>query len=205
MYPYEKYIGKISKTKSVDFGKKIMKLNWNISSFMLDSYIYQNDAGDLFYVNGVLQHPSVEYGNVPNNDRFHLVLAIPIKSKKLLVEYLNGDIEFSKIFNKSSSYSYVLKLSAPTYKRIWSDKEVEQATMCPVEKEKEVTRKVQLQLHEFKFIECKRCLTKTLPYICNPKTWFWKYELGKKFSFIFISDEEKKEIKQFIKDNKIKK
>ena len=89
MYKYEEYKGVTSKKCPIDYGKRILRLNWNMSSSMLDQYIYRNDKDEFFFVNGVQQHTACfdnKYAPKRNeDDLFHLALVTPIKSKKHLL------------------------------------------------------------------------------------------------------------------------
>lgn len=216
MFPFRKYKGEVFKTLPIDFGKKILKLNWVISSHMIDEYIYQNDKGDLFHVHGVWQIEDCEtgwgdedtgedYSNSPYHiqcsdgrysTQFHMAIVIPIKSKEHLVKYLKGEIACRKMFNLSNSYSYLLKLTAPTY---FDDRGQKHFSMHPVKDNKEVTRYKELELSEFGFIEGKKCPTKSLSSVLAfPHYAYWKYNHRKKLNFVFIDEDEKIEIDKFI-------
>jgi hypothetical protein len=204
MYEYDEYIGKITKKCPVDFGKKILKLNWNMSSSMIDCYIYKNDNEEFFYVTGAAQHTHLfcsNYREKSPNDFYHLVMIIPIKSKILLAEYLNGNLDFKKLFNLSGN-CYILKLRAPFY-TIWRGEPTELSyTMHPVKNGEEVTRKEELQVWEFDMVESKTCSIKKLPFLMNPNSKFKaesRFKYKGKMTWNFISEEDKQQITNFIK------
>jgi len=200
MYQYKQYKGKILK-KLPNIGNKILKLNTNMSSFMLDEYIYQNDLNEFFYVTGAYQHPSLVLQKCTIDQHYHIAIAIPLKSEDLLRQYLKGKIFLGNILNESKN-SFIIKLKAPIYNRFKDGPiQEEEVTMCPVENMVELTRKVELEVSEFEFIEAKSCLTKNLPNMYNPKHTFSTslYEHRKKLGFIFIDEDEKREIDLFIR------
>ena len=199
MYKFSKYKGKVFKKLPIDIGRRILKLNWVMSSSMLDEYIYENDKGQLFYVHGVWQ--AANYGDLApgfkSEDSYHMALAIPVKSYVLLSKYLNGDIEFKKALHKSS-YSYVLILKPQIYFKDGRS----HASMHEVKDGKEVSRIKECELNEFEFVLGKKCFTKTLPYMYNPKNACMYYKLREKLNFIFIDKQERRDIFKFIKKYK---
>jgi hypothetical protein len=197
MIKYQDYIGEEFSEFPIDLGRKILKLNWTMSSGMLDQYIYASDEGQMFFVQGVCQTGNMGnlIPNITEEEITHMALAIPINSRKNLVEFLSGKIPFKKALHKSS-ISYLLVMKPKFY--FWSDG-TKHPTMHKVENGIEVSRKKELELHEFEFVCGKKCPTKKLPFIYNPTNFFWKYTLGKQFSFIFIDEDEKEEILNFIK------
>lgn len=217
MIPFEKYKGKTHKKMPIDIGRKILKLNWSLSSHMIDTYVYQNNAGDLFYVTGVWQHPDISgvlFQMVEPDRHYHLVLVTQFISRDLLVQYLRGKIQLCDVLDHSGK-SYILKLGAPTYNYFNDMLDHNNITMHPVISNGvhtsddgtithifiEKTRKIELEVSKFEFKECKECLSKNLPYIYRPENAYGTYDHRKKLAFIFISEKEKKQIDVFIKNN----
>lgn len=202
MLSFSKYKGQELGEMPIDVGKDLFELNDNIASFMLNEHIYQNESGDFFYVNGVMQHTNCmtqEYKD--DQDDYHLVLVVPIVSKESLVAYLSGKGVKKSMFDKKTD-CYVMKLGAPQYDYEWSGKIETSYSMHPVVDRKEVTREVEAELKEFEFKSVKVCKLKDIPLHLNPSgesiIGESKYELDKELSFIFISDEEKEKIRNFI-------
>ena len=203
MYLFNKYKGQELSKMPIDVGKALFNLNWSMSSFQLGQYIYQNNTGDLFYVNGILQHTNCmaqEYKD--DQDDYHLVLVVPVVSKESLIAYLSGNSIMKSVFDTNSD-CYVMKLGAPQYDYEWSGKIETSYSMHPVVERKEVTRKVEAELKEFELKSVKVCKLKDIPLIANPSKdsiiGNSKYELDGELSFIFISDEEKEKIRNFCK------
>lgn len=197
MIKFKDYIGEEFSQMPVDLGQKILKLNWNMSSGMLDQYIYANDKGQMFFVQGVWQSGNMGNltPNITGSDSNHMALAIPVNSRKNLVKYLSGEIPFKKALHNSSE-SYLLVMKPQFY--LGHDGSMH-ASMHKVEHGIEVSRKKELELQDFEFICGKKCPTKKLPYVYNPENFFWNYDLKQKFNFIFIDEDEKKDILNFIK------
>jgi len=171
-----------------------------MSSGMLDQYIYENDKGDLFFVQGVWQTSNM--GNLTpklkKEDSYHMALVIPVRSRKNLVKVLQGKMPFRNAMHLSS-YSYLLILKPMFYR---DDRGGLLSSMHEVKDDKEVSRKKELELHEFEFIQGKKCPTNTLPWSYNPTNWNGPYEIKKKLSFIFLDEDEKQDISNFIKKYK---
>lgn len=198
MMDFKDYKGREVKKLPIDYGRRILKLNWVMSSSMLDEYIYENDKGELFYVKGVWQAGNLGSltPHIDPEDTYHMAIVIPIKSRKKLVEFLSGEIILRKAILQST-FSTLLAMRPNT----WYDDEMKpHSTMHHVgEDGKEISRNKECELHEFKLLKIKKCPTKTLPGLSNPKYFCWDYKLKQKFSFIFIDEDEKKEIFDFIK------
>lgn len=203
---FKDYKGREVKKLPIDYGRRILKLNWSMSSSMLDEYIYENSKGDLFYVKGVWQAGNLGSltPHIDPEDTYHMAIVIPVKSRKKLVEYLKGEIQLKSALHQSS-YSYVLAMRP----HFWYDEKMyPHSSMHQIgEDGKEVTREKECELHEFEFLKGKKCETKHLPPGANPKNFWWDYSLLKKnvrIKFVFISEDEKKEIKNFVKKYGIK-
>lgn len=203
MIKFSEYKGSELKEMPIDVGVPILNLNWSMSSGCISTFIYKNEAGDLFYAKGILQYThcmAKEWKD--DQEDYHLALVIPIVSKQSLIAYLGGKGKKKDMFDRKRD-CYVMKLGAPEYDYEWSGKIETNYSMHPVVDRKEVTRKVEMQLKEFEFKSVKVCKLKDIDSILNPSDDFegdTTYGFNKKLNFIFTSEEEKKKIKDFIKN-----
>ena len=200
MYKFSKYKGEELSEMPIDVGNQILALNIEFSSTTMNSYIYENQNGDLFYVKGILQHTSgIREEAKDDKDDYHLALVVPIVSKESLVSYLD-DTGIKKYMFDNEDDCYIMKLGAPEYEH--DDGRVSHS-MHPVVDRKEVSRRIDLQLKEFEFKAVKTVKLKDLNSLVHPAYGGIiaesSYGLGNDPNWIFTSDEEKEEIRVYCK------
>ncbi|CAG7580142.1 MAG: hypothetical protein SLAVMIC_00268 [uncultured marine phage] len=205
MIRFNQYKGEELDKIPIDYGRQILKLNWSMSSFCMCEYIYQNDNGDLFYVNGVLQYTAPiklykdESDDNKDNDYYHLAIVIPIVSREALVNYLTDKGIMRDLFDDGDD-CYIMKMDAPMYKH--DDGRISYS-MHPVVDEKEVSRKIDSELKDFDFKAVKVLKLKDVDSITHPTHYdisgLSTYGLDEDPNFIFIDDEHKDQIRNFCK------
>ncbi len=194
MYKFEQYNGK--QTACPALGKRILRLSNGLSSFSIDTCIYQN-GDQLFYVYSGAGIPSMEQILPAGAERYHLAIVMPIIREDLLVKYLHGTLHKGNLFNQHGD-CYVLKLDAPTYTYEWGGKMVREYTMHPVKDDKEVTRKIQLEVSQFNLLDCKSVIINELPELIGLKYCEqFTYDHKKELNFYLLSKEDEAEIDAF--------
>jgi hypothetical protein len=204
MFKFSKYVGEELSEMPIDVGNMLLKLRTNLTSGHLDTYIYQNDAGDLFYVNGVLQYTNMMMESYKDDrDDYHLTLVIPILSKEILMKFLKTEITQGELFEPDGD-CYIMKLDAPEYDYEWSGKIETNVSMHPVKDRKEVTRKIEAELKTFPFKAVKVCKIKSLDDLVNPAGQFnhdstYRTEFDENMiDWRIMNDEEKELVKNYI-------